>query len=272
MNRQPPIPDILKHILQTKAQEIAVRSAARSLAEISAAAQQQPAPRGFRNALQTRIKAGQPAVIAEIKKASPSQGIIRHDFDPARIAETYAANGATALSVLTDAPHFHGHEDFLLAARNATTLPILRKDFIIDPWQVHETRALGADCLLLIVAALTPAQLADLHGLAIHTSLDVLVEVHNKAELDLALALSPTLIGINNRDLHTFQVSLQTTLDLIEHIPADTTIVTESGIRTHEDIRQMRRHGIHTFLIGEHLMRAPDPGAELNKLFFNHTN
>jgi indole-3-glycerol phosphate synthase len=206
-------------------------------------------------------------VIAEIKKASPSKGVIRPDFDPVAIARSYERGGATCLSVLTDVDFFQGADAYLVQARAATALPVLRKDFTIDPYQIHEARALGADCVLLIVAALSPAQLADLHGLALELGLDVLVEVHNARELDAALALDNPMVGINNRNLHSFHTSLETTFSLLPRIGDERLVVTESGIQRVDDVLAMRGHGVHAFLVGEAFMRAADPGAQLRTLF-----
>lgn len=261
--------DILQKILQTKQQEIAERSAQLSLAQVKALATTADPVRGFLGAMQAKIKAGQTAVIAEIKKASPSKGVIRADFDPPAIAQSYAQAGAACLSVLTDAHYFQGHEDYLKAARAACTLPVIRKDFIIDPYQIYEARAIGADCILLIVSALNDQQLNKLYALATELGMDVLIEVHDRAELLRTLPLHAPLIGINNRNLRTFVTSLQTTLDLLADVPANTLLVTESGIHTQADVQLMREHQVHAFLVGEAFMRAPDPGAELAQLFFH---
>ncbi|MDX1606334.1 MAG: indole-3-glycerol phosphate synthase TrpC, partial [Candidatus Competibacterales bacterium] len=222
-------PDILQRILERKRAEIAERRQQRSLAALRREAQAQPAPRGFAACLEDKILAGQAGVIAEIKRASPSKGLLREPYDPAAIARSYAGHGAACLSVLTDRDFFRGDDDHLVQARAACGLPVLRKDFVIDPYQVHESRVLGADCILLIVAALDDTQLAELHALARELTLDVLVEVHDEAELERALALSPGLVGINNRDLRTFDTRLETTLDLLGRIPGDCRVVTESG-------------------------------------------
>ena len=226
--------------------------------------------RGFIDALRQRILARRHAVIAEIKKASPSKGLIREDFDPVAIALEYEAAGATCLSVLTDQDFFQGCNDYLRAARAAVSLPVIRKDFIVDRYQIAEARVMGADCVLLIVAALTPAQLRDLADYARDIGIDVLVEVHDEAELDLALAAGFDLIGINNRNLHTFETSLETTFRLAHRTPADKLLVTESGIHTAEDVRRMRDKGIHGFLIGETFMRAPSPGDKFRELFTDY--
>jgi indole-3-glycerol phosphate synthase len=259
--------DILKKILARKVEEIRDRSARMPLGELSARAASQPPTRAFAAALESRIEDGLPAVIAEIKKASPSKGVMRADFDPVAIARTYAENGAACLSVLTDADFFLGSEAFLAAARDACELPVLRKDFVIDPYQVYEARAIGADCILLIVAALGDASLVELALLAAELDLDVLVEVHDEEELERALAIPAPLIGVNNRDLRTFETTIETTLRLAPHIPYDRLLVTESGIRTPDDVARLRAEGIEAFLVGEAFMRAADPGAALAKLF-----
>jgi indole-3-glycerol phosphate synthase len=216
------------------------------------------------------LAAGHPGVIAEIKKASPSKGVIREDFDPTAIASSYEAAGAACLSVLTDVDFFQGADAYLQQARAASSLPVLRKDFVVDPYQVYEARAIGADCILLIVAALGNAGglMKDLEALALALDMDVLVEVHNRGELDLALELQSPLLGINNRDLHTFSTSLDTTLDLLAQVPAERLLVTESGIHHRADVDAMRSHGVNAFLVGEAFMRAPDPGLALQELFF----
>lgn len=259
--------DILPKILARKAEEIAERSARLSLRELRHQTQNLPPPRPFLSHLERTIARGRPAVIAEIKRASPSKGLLRDPFRPADIARSYAAAGACCLSVLTDRDFFQGSEDYLKEARAACELPVLRKDFIIDPYQVYEARLIGADCILLIVAALDDARLLELERLAVDLDLDVLVEVHNAEELQRALAIGATLIGVNNRNLRTFETRLDTTLDLLPRIPAGHTVVTESGIHTPADVALMREHGIHAFLVGEAFMRAPDPGAKLAELF-----
>jgi indole-3-glycerol phosphate synthase len=259
--------DILHRILDRKRIEVAERAEATPLAEVEKAAKAAKPARGFHASLVKRIKAGDAAVIAEVKKASPSKGVIRPDFSPADIARSYERGGAAALSVLTDVDFFHGSDDYLREARAASALPVLRKDFTVDPYQVFESRALGADCILLIVAALDDAQLRELCQLGAKVGLDVLVEVHDGEELERALKLPTPLIGINNRNLHTFAVSLDTTLDLIPAVPEDRLLVTESGIRTEDDVMMLRAEGVHAFLVGETFMRAEDPGAELEKLF-----
>ncbi|MCB1865640.1 MAG: indole-3-glycerol phosphate synthase TrpC [Chromatiales bacterium] len=259
-------PDILKRILRRKLEEIAERSAQVSLQALMERIDTVPA-RGFVEAIRARVASGGPAVIAEIKKASPSKGVLRADFHPAEIARDYAAHGATCLSVLTDADFFQGSEDYLRRARAACGLPVIRKDFIIDPYQVYESRAIGADCILLIVAALGDVQLRELARMAADLGLDVLVEVHDVEELERALALDVALIGINNRDLRTFDVRLETTLAMLERMPADRIVVTESGIHAREDVARMRAAGVQAFLVGEAFMRAASPGAELERLF-----
>jgi indole-3-glycerol phosphate synthase len=260
-------PDILNRILARKQQEIAARRQTTSIDKLQQRACEASAPRGFVAALKHRVKQGEAAVIAEIKKASPSKGVIRKDFDVVEIAKSYAAGGASCLSVLTDHDFFQGHEDFLVAARGACELPLIRKDFIVDPYQVIESRAIAADCILLIVAALDDGTLASLYQQARSLGMDVLVEVHDRDELERALRLELELVGINNRDLRTFDTSLDTTIDLLELVPDDCLVVTESGIHTREDIALMRQHDVHAFLVGEAFMRVPDPGVELRELF-----
>ena len=262
--------DILKKILARKVEEIRDRSARVALAELSSRAHDAPPTRAFAAALEGKIEDGLPGVIAEIKKASPSKGVMRPDFDPAAIARSYAANGAACLSVLTDADFFQGSEAFLAAARGACELPVLRKDFTIDPYQVYEARAIGADCILLIVAALGDASLLELSLLAAELDLDVLIEVHDEEELERALDIPAPLIGINNRNLRTFETSLDTTLHLRGRVGDERVLVTESGIHTPGDVARMREAGVSAFLVGEAFMRAPDPGAELARLFFAH--
>ena len=259
--------DILARIMTTKAEEVIAAQVARPFAFVDAEAHLTPPPRGFTHALRARIATKQPAVIAEIKRASPSKGVLREDFDPAAIAAAFERAGATCLSVLTDRPFFQGAPEYLVVARIACALPALRKEFIIDEYQVAESRALGADAILLIVAALDDARLAALEDCALDYRMDVLVEVHDEEELERALRLKTPLIGINNRNLRTFGVSLQTTIDLAGKIPPDRLVVTESGIVAQRDVAQMRRHGVHAFLVGEAFMRAPDPGAALGALF-----
>lgn len=259
--------DILNKILATKVEEIAAARRIEPLEIVRESAELRPPPRDFVGAIQAKIAAHQPAVIAEIKKASPSKGIIRADFHPAEIAASYAAGGAACLSVLTDKDYFQGLPEYLQAARAACNLPVLRKDFMIDPYQVYEARAMGADCILLIVAALSLAQMRELEDIALDLGMAVLVESHDGAELDAALQLKTPLIGINNRNLRTFETRLETTIDLMEHIPADRIVVTESGILTPDSVTLMRAHQVETFLVGEAFMRADDPGMELARLF-----
>lgn len=288
--------DILQKILLVKAEEIAAAKAAKPFSSIRAEAEAAPSARDFTGALRAKIAAGRPAVIAEIKRASPSKGILREQFDPAAIARSYAAHGAACLSVLTDRQFFQGDPAYLMAARSACTAPVLRKDFIVDPYQVYEARAMGADCILLIVSAFTAplseealhpsprpspprgeeggasgertvAAMHELESIAHSLGMVVLVEVHDGQELDFALKLNTPLVGINNRNLRTFQTSLDTTLNLLERIPAGRIVVTESGILHPEDVALMRRHGVNAFLVGEAFMRAEDPGGELSRLF-----
>ena len=262
--------DILKKILATKVEEVAAATAVKSLAAVRAEAEDQPAPRDFAGAQQAKVAAGKPAVIAEIKKASPSKGVIRADFRPAEIAVSYERHGAACLSVLTDRQYFQGAPEYLQAARAACALPVLRKDFLVDPYQVYEARAMGADAILLIVSALSLAQMREFEAIASSLGMSVLVEVHDGDELDLALQLKTPLIGINNRNLRTFEVSLQNTLDLlprIRHAPADRLVVTESGILAPQDVSLMRQSAVNAFLVGEAFMRAPEPGKALSALF-----
>lgn len=259
--------DILQRILARKADEVAERRALVPLAELQARCADASPTRGFRAAIERRIAAGQAAVIAEIKKASPSQGVIRDDFRPAEIAASYARAGAACLSVLTDIDFFQGSDAYLMDARAACDLPVLRKDFVIDAYQVVEARALGADCILLIAAALDDVQLAELSHQAFELGLDVLLEVHDFDELQRALQVDVPLVGINNRNLRTFEVSLDTTLEMRAAVPADRRLVTESGIHAPDDVARMRTAGVHAFLVGERFMRAEDPGAELARLF-----
>ena len=259
--------DILQKILARKAGEVAERQARLPLAELRRRAADADPARGFAAALQAAIAAGRAGVIAEVKKASPSKGVIRPDFHPADIARSYAAGGAACLSVLTDVDFFQGHDAYLQQARAACALPVLRKDFTVDPYQVVEARALGADCVLLIVAALEDRQLVDLAGEAMELGMDVLVEVHDIEELERALQVPVPLVGINNRNLRTFEVSLEATLAMKDAVPRDRVLVTESGILAPRDVAIMREAGVHAFLVGEAFMRAPDPGAELARLF-----
>jgi indole-3-glycerol phosphate synthase len=259
--------DVLQRILARKREEVELARAALPLAEVMRRAESAPPPRAFVAALLERVQAGRPAVIAEVKKASPSRGVLREQFDPAAIARGYEAAGAACLSVLTDRDFFQGAAEHLSAARAACALPVLRKDFMIDEHQVVEARALGADCILLIAACLADAQMADLEACALALGMDVLVEVHDGAELDRALRLKTPLLGINNRNLKTFEVTLDTTIGLLPNVPADRLLVTESGILARPDVQRMRAAGVHGFLVGEAFMRAADPGAALAALF-----
>lgn len=259
--------DILDTILARKHEEVRQRSQIRTLDSVRTRASQQPPTRGFVDAIARKHAAGAAAVIAEVKKASPSKGLIRKDFDPAAIARSYEAGGAACLSVLTDVDFFQGSNRYLLEARDACSLPVLRKDFIVDPYQVYEARMIGADCILLIVAALEDGPLVEMANLAHELGMDVLVEVHDIDELERALQADCELIGVNNRDLRTFEVSLDTSLGLKDAVPPDRTMVTESGIASREDVARLRGAGIHTFLIGESFMREPDPGAALQRMF-----
>ena len=260
-------PDILQTILAKKVEEVARRKQGMTIANLQEIAENVERPRGFYQALQNKAIAKKPAIIAEIKKASPSQGIIRENFAPIAIAQDYAMNGATCLSVLTDKEFFQGSEAYLQMVRERCPLPVLRKDFMIDPYQIYEARALGADCILLIVAALEDSQLHELETLAIELGMDVLVEVHDALEMTRALTLKTPLIGVNNRNLRTFQTSLQTTLDLKAQVPEDRLIITESGIHTQDDVKLMQDNGIYTFLVGEAFMRAESPGQKMRELF-----
>ena len=263
------VPTVLEKILARKAEEVAERRARVSLAELEAQAKTADAPRGFANALIAQAKLKQPAVIAEVKKASPSKGVIRENFVPAEIAVSYEKGGATCLSVLTDIDYFQGSDLFLQQARAACKLPVIRKDFMVDPYQIVEARALGADCVLLIVSALDDVKMAELAAVAKSVGLDVLVEVHDGDELERALkTLDTPLVGVNNRNLHTFEVSLENTLDLLPRIPRDRLVITESGIVNRADVELMEISGVYSFLVGETFMRAENPGAELQRLFF----
>lgn len=261
---------ILEDIIAQKHREIARDSAVRSLAALEKAASAIQDKREFIGALRARILARKPAVIAEIKKASPSKGLIRADFDPAAIARQYQSAGATCLSVLTDREYFQGANEYLQQARASCTLPVIRKDFMIDHYQIAEAKALGADCVLLIVSALTPARLQELAAYAQQLDIDTLVEVHDEAELDIALEAGFDLIGVNNRNLHTFETSLDVTLRLAARLPAGKLLVTESGINTPDDVDAMIAQGVYGFLIGEAFMRAPDPGVRLKEMFARH--
>lgn len=258
--------DILNKILEVKAEEVAAAKREHPLASVMAAAKTAPRVRDFVDAMQGKLAAGLPAVIAEIKKASPSKGVIRPDFRPAEIAASYERGGAACLSVLTDRQFFQGEPEYLQQARAACDLPVLRKDFMIDPYQVYEARAMGADCILLIVAALSLPQMQELEAIAMDLGMAVLVESHDGKELALALQLKTPLIGINNRNLRTFETSLDTTLSLLPNIPSDRIVVTESGILKPEHVNRMRSNNVHAFLVGEAFMRADDPGSELNRL------
>ena len=260
--------DILDKIVATKREEIAAALAVKPLSVVEAEAVAQPAPRDFVGAIRRKIGCGQPAIIAEIKKASPSKGVIRADFQPAEIARSYAQHGATCLSVLTDRQYFQGSPEYLQAAHAACELPVLRKDFMVDAYQVAEARAMGADAILLIAAALSLAEMQALEAQAYGYGMAVLVEVHNGEELDAALQLETPLLGINNRNLRTFEVTLDTTLGLLARIPAGRIVVTESGILKPEDVALMRANQVHAFLVGEAFMRADAPGEELARLFF----
>jgi indole-3-glycerol phosphate synthase len=259
--------DILNKIVAVKRQEVAEGLKRKSSQAMRADAESRVLTRDFVGAMRTKIAAGQSAVIAEIKKASPSKGVLRHEFIPADIAQSYAQEGAACLSVLTDQQFFQGCNDFLKQARASCDLPALRKDFMVDAYQIYESRVIGADCILLIAACLEDAQMAELEAIAHSLDMAVLVEVHDRAELDRALKLKTPLVGINNRNLRSFEVSLQTTLDLIHAVPADRLLVTESGIVSPEDVKRMREAQVHAFLVGEAFMRADDPGLALSTLF-----
>lgn len=260
-------PDILKKIIKRKAEEVAARQQQKSL-ELLRESQSQASPvRGFVAAIEQKIALKKAGVIAEVKKASPSKGIIRENFQPAEIAQSYARAGAACLSVLTDIDFFQGADKYLQQARSACELPVIRKDFFIDPYQVYEARSLGADCILLIAACLSDEQMNDLNSLAQDLGMDVLIEVHDAEELQRALPLNNRLIGINNRDLRSFETILNTTIDLLKQIPDDRIVVTESGIHTQEDVQLMQNNGVNAFLVGEAFMRAHDPGAKLAELF-----
>jgi len=259
--------DILQKILRRKAEEVSAAAANESMQDVSRRAESALPVRGFIRAIENKLAASEPAVIAEIKKASPSQGVIRENFQPAEIARSYEAAGAACLSVLTDSDFFQGAPEYLMQAREATSLPVIRKDFIIDPYQVYEARAMNADCILLIVSALGDAMLNELLGLAHHLNMDVLMEVHDRDEMQRALQTGARLIGVNNRNLRTFEVSLNNTLDMLDMIPADRILVTESGIHKPQDVKLMREHNVNTFLVGETFMRAEVPGEKLAALF-----
>ncbi len=259
--------DILEKIVATKREEIAAAQKRAPLAAMRQDAESRLLTRDFVGAMRAKIVHGQPAVIAEIKKASPSKGVIREDFVPADIAQSYAEHGAACLSVLTDRQYFQGAPDYLKQARASCGLPVLRKDFMVDPYQVYEARSMGADCILLIAACLDDAQMADLEAVALGLNMAVLVEVHDRDELHRALRLRTPLLGINNRNLRTFEVTLDTTLGMLADVPADRLLVTESGILGRPDVARMRAAGVHAFLVGEAFMRAPDPGVALADLF-----
>lgn len=259
--------DILQKILTVKTQEVAAAQAATPLAQMRAGAEQAAPARDFVAAIRRKVAAGSPAVIAEIKKASPSKGVLRADFRPAEIAASYASHGAACLSVLTDRQFFQGSADDLRQARAACSIPVLRKDFIVDAYQIYQARAMGADAVLLIVSALSLAQMQEFEALAHSLGMAVLVEVHDGAELDMALQLATPLIGINNRNLRTFDVTLQTTLGMLPDVPADRLLITESGIVSRADVQTLRSAGVHAFLVGETFMRAPDPGQALAEMF-----
>jgi indole-3-glycerol phosphate synthase len=259
--------DVLERIVAVKRAEVATAKLRVAAAELERRARAAPAPRDFAGALRAKVAAGRAAVIAEIKKASPSKGVLRVDFDPASIAKSYESCGAACMSVLTDKEFFQGANEYLEAARAASRLPALRKDFMLEPYQVFESRALGADCILLIAAALSREAMRELEGVAAELGMAVLVEVHDAAELDAALELKTPLLGINNRNLRSFETRLETTLDLLPRVPAGRLVVTESGIGAPQDVARMRASGVHAFLVGEAFMRAADPGAALAQLF-----
>jgi len=262
------VSDVLKKILATKREELAQASARVPLEELRARCADAGPIRDFIGAMRAKLSASEPAVIAEVKKASPSKGLLRANFDPAEITRSYEAGGAACLSVLTDVQYFQGNAEYLSMARAACRIPVLRKDFMIDPYQVYEARAMGADCILLIVAALEAQLMSELESLAHDLGMAVLVEVHDAAELSLALQLGTPMIGVNNRDLRTFDTRLETTLELLQHMPADRLLVTESGILARADVSRMREAGVHAFLVGEAFMRAQDPGKALRSLFY----
>lgn len=260
-------PTILKKIIDRKFEEVAERKKSVSFSDLEKEFDRYESPRGFANVMKEKVAAGKPAVIAEVKKASPSKGVLRENFQPAEIAKSYQAGGAACLSVLTDRDFFQGHEDYLIQARAAVDLPIIRKDFLVDPYQIAEAKAIGADCVLLIVSALDDAELKDLHAQATDYGMDVLIEVHDQKEMESALKVDNFLIGVNNRNLHTFEVSLQTTLDLKSMLPEERMFVTESGILAPADVQLMRDNDVHAFLVGEAFMRADEPGEKLAELF-----
>ena len=260
-------PDILQKILKRKAEEITEAAAKESIVDLSKRAESALPVRGFIRSIENKIAAGEAAVIAEIKKASPSKGVIRENFIPSDIAGSYEKGGAACLSILTDRDYFQGAEEYLIEARAATKLPVIRKDFIIDPYQVYEARAMNADCILLIVSALGDAMMNELLALAHHLEMDVLMEVHDREEMERAILSGARLIGVNNRNLRTFEVSLQTTLGMLDMLPQGRVLVTESGIHTPDDVTLMREHNINAFLVGEAFMRADEPGEKLAELF-----
>ena len=262
------VPDILKEIITEKWLELEILKQAKSQHVLKKELAGMPACRGFARALQDRVLQNRPGVIAEIKKASPSKGVIRADFDPVQIARAYEQSGAACLSVLTDVRFFQGKNSFMQNARNAVKLPVIRKDFMIDEYQIYESRVLGADCILLIASVLSPELLERLYHLARSLGMDVLIEVHDRAEAEMALALEPELLGINNRNLRTFEVSLNATFELLEMIPSGVTVVTESGISNSADVRMMLEAGVNSFLVGESFMREVDPGEKLKAMFF----
>jgi len=259
--------NILNKILDTKREEIRLTSGYRPLSELAVEVQSAPSVRDFEEAIRSKIAAGQSAVIAEVKKASPSKGVIREHFDPIEIAQSYERHGAACLSVLTDRDYFMGAAEYLVAARSATQIPVLRKDFIIDPYQIYEARCMGADCILLIVAALEQSQMENLERVAMQLGMSVLVEAHSREEFERATRLQTTLIGVNNRDLRSFETSLQTTLSLLSDLPSGRILITESGIHRREDVALMRDRGVNAFLVGEAFMRQQDPGLALKSLF-----
>ena len=267
-NKSDETPTILKKIVTRKWQEIEHHQRRCSIENLKAQAADKGPTRGFVNSIKGKLSQDLPAIIAEIKKASPSKGVIRENFIPEQIAESYESAGAACLSVLTDHDFFQGHEDYLQQARSASSLPIIRKDFMVAPYQIYESRTINADCILLIAACLSTNQMQELAGIANEIGLDVLVEVHNQEELKQALTLETKLLGINNRDLHSFEVSLDNTFKLLKQIPDDRIVVTESGIHTQEDVKLMRQNQVNTFLVGEAFMRAENPGEELMRLFF----
>jgi indole-3-glycerol phosphate synthase len=260
-------PTILREIIARKWEEISEHSSRTSLTELHSQISGQSSCRGFAAAVQRRLRSGEAAVIAEAKRASPSKGVIREVFDPAAIARSYESGGAACLSVLTDVDFFQGSDDYLRQARQACSLPVIRKDFLVDPYQVVDARAIGADCILLIVAALDDGQIAELNAAALELGMDVLVEVHDRDELERALPLGSVLVGINNRNLHNFETRLETTWELLPHIPSDRVVITESGIHSRQDVEVMRAHDVHAFLVGEAFMRADEPGQRLAELF-----